>query len=79
MSAVQVQFEQAPAREVIRDQRGTIVGTIERQSLAGKLIARTRQGALAGIYDPRSGETRDQRGRLIGRSNLLPVLLFGRR
>ncbi|SFC22592.1 hypothetical protein SAMN05428997_10526 [Bosea sp. CRIB-10] len=79
MSAVQAQFEQAPAREVIRDQRGTIVGTIERLKLTGKLIARTKQGTLAGVYDPRSGETRDHRGRLIGQSNLLPVLLFGRR
>lgn len=79
MSAVLVQFEQAPMREVVRDLRGTVVGSIEVQRLTGKLIARTKQGTLAGVYDPRSGETRDHRGRLIGRSNLLPVLLFGKR
>jgi hypothetical protein len=56
-----------------------VVGAIELQRQTSKLIARTKKGRLAGVYDPRSGETRDHHGRLIGRSNLLPVLLFGRR
>lgn len=72
-------YETAPAREVVRDRHGIVVGAIELQRQTGKLIARTKQGTLAGVYDPRSGETRDHRGRLIGQSNLLPVLLFGRR
>lgn len=72
-------YDTAPARQVVRDRHGIVVGAIELQRLTGKLTARTKQGTLAGLYDPRSGETRDHRGRLVGRSNLLPVLLFGRR
>lgn len=33
MDAALVQVEQAPAREIIRDGRGVIVGVIERQRL----------------------------------------------
>lgn len=72
-------YDTAPAREVIRDRNGVVAGALERQRHTGKLIARAKDGRLAGIYDPRSGETRDEHGRLIGRSNLLPVLLFSRR
>jgi hypothetical protein len=70
------QRQQAPLREVVRDRRGTAIGRIERQSQTGKLVARNEEGTLAGVYDPRSGETRDRRGRVVGRTNLLPVLLF---
>lgn len=73
------QYQLAPVREIVRDRRGVVIGRIERQGPTGKLVARTRRGEVAGVYDPRSGETRDQHGRLIGRLNLLPVLLFGRR
>ncbi len=71
---VQVQYE--PAREVVRDSRGSIIGTVEHQRHYGRLIARNGQGVLVGQYDQRSRTTRDARGRLLGRTNLLPALLF---
>ena len=65
----------APARETLRDRRGAIVGRIERQSLTGRFVARDPHGVLVGSFDPRSNETRDAGGRVIGRGNLLGVLL----
>ncbi len=71
-----VHVEQAPTREIIRDRRGTVIGTVERQRHVGRLIARDRRGVLVGHYDERSRATRDAYGRLVGRTNLLPALLF---
>ncbi len=36
----------APAREVLRDHRGTIIGVVETQRLTGKVIARDTRGVL---------------------------------
>ena len=66
----------APAREVLRDERGTITGTLEPQALTGKVLARDARGVLVGTYDPRLNETRDAHGRVIGRGNLLGALLL---
>ena len=66
----------APAREVLRDYRGTIIGTVEPQGLTGKVVARDARGILVGTYDSRLNETRDARGRVIGRGNLLGALLL---
>jgi hypothetical protein len=66
----------APAREVVRDRRGTIMGALERQRLTGKLVARDARGVLVGTYDPRSNETRDRHGRVVGRGNLLGAFLL---
>jgi len=79
IDAAIVRVQQAPLREVVRDHRGTIVGTIERQQLVGRLIARDRQGLVVGLYEERSRVTRDAHGRIVGRANLLPALLFQRR
>ncbi len=79
MDAAFVQIEQAPAREIIRDGRGVIVGAIERQRLVGKLIARDARGVVVGVFEERSRTTRDSRGRIVGQTNLLPALLFHRR
>lgn len=76
MDGALVQVQDQPARETIRDARGTIVGVIERQTEAGKLIARDRHGIIVGVYDERSRTTRDAHGRMVGQTNLLPVLLF---
>ena len=76
MNVALVQVEQAPAREIIRDGRGVIVGAIERQQLVGRLIARDSRGVLVGVYEERSRTTRDAHGRLVGQTNLLPALLF---
>jgi hypothetical protein len=64
------------AREVLRDHRGTIIATVETQRLTGKIVARDARGVLVGTYDPRSNETRDARGRVIARGNLLGALLL---
>lgn len=79
MDAVVVQIQHEPARENVRDRRGIIIGTIEHQRHVGRLIARDGQGVLVGHYDQRSRTTRDAHGRLLGRTNLLPALLFRRR
>lgn len=79
MDAALIQVEQAPAREIIRDGRGVIVGVIERQQMVGKLIARDRHGTILGIYDERSRTTRDAHGQFVGGANLLPALLFRER
>jgi hypothetical protein len=63
----------ALARETLRDHRGAIVGVYELQGLTGKIIARDAHGVVVGSYDGR--ETRDARGRVIARGNLLGALL----
>ena len=77
---VAAQVERAPAREILRDARGRIVGTLEHQRLTRKIVGRDARGRLVGTYDERdggnSGTTRDAHGRVIGRGNLLPALLF---
>jgi YD repeat-containing protein len=80
---IAAQVEQAPARQTLRDARGTLIGTLEHQRLTGKIVARDARGRLVGTYDERSGghsgTTRDARGRLVGKGNLLPALLVGAR
>lgn len=76
-SIVQVQHE--PAREIVRDARGIVIGVIERQRLVGRLIARDARGVVVGAYEERSRTTRDRHGRLVGRTNLLPALLLRER
>ncbi|HEV2603336.1 MAG TPA: hypothetical protein VGU24_06710 [Microvirga sp.] len=65
----------APARETLRDRRGVVLGTIERHSSSGMLVARDAQGRLIGRFDPRSGTSRDRHGLVVGRGNLLPALI----
>ena len=79
MDGALVQVQNQPARETIRDARGTIVCVIERQTQVGKLIARDRQGIIVGVFEERTRTTRDAHGRLVGRANLLAALLFQRR
>ena len=69
----------APAREVLCDHRGTIIGTLETQRLTGKVVARSPRGIVVGVYDPRSNETRDSHSRVVGRGNLLGALLLWER
>ena len=66
----------APAREVLRDHRGTIIGTVEPQRLTGKVVAKDARGILVGTYDTRLNESHDAHGRVIGRENLLGALLL---
>lgn len=76
MDAAIVQIPQALAREIMRDARGEIIGLIERQRHTQKLIARDASGVLVGIYEERSRLTRDARGHIVGRTNLLAALLW---
>ncbi len=69
----------SPQREDVRDHRGTIIRRVERQNLTGRMVVRDHRGIVQGSYDPRSNETRDARGQLVGRGNLLGVLLVGGR
>lgn len=79
MDSAIVQAQHEPAREVIRDRRGIVIGVIERQQIVGRLIARDRRGLVVGLYEERSRTTRDARGRVVGTANLLPALLFRER
>jgi hypothetical protein len=76
MDAPIVEEIAAPAREVLRDHRGSIMGALERQRLTGKVVARSPNGIVVGVYDPRANETRDSHGRVVGRGNLLGALLL---
>lgn len=67
MDAAFVEIQQAPAREIICDRRGVVIGTIERQPMVGRLIARDQRGLIVGIYEERSRTTRDAHGQLVGR------------
>jgi hypothetical protein len=62
------------ARQDLRDNRGSIIGTIETKS-DGKQEIRDSRGSLKGTYDPKSNQTRDSRGSLVGTGNLLTRLL----
>ncbi len=76
MDAPVVEIAAPAAREVLRDSRGTIIGTVEPQRLTGKLVARDARGMVVGSYDPRLNETRDARGQVMGRGKLLGALLL---
>lgn len=75
MDAALVQVQHAVMRETVRDARGVIVGVIERQGLAGNLIARDARGTLLGSFDGRVTR-RARGGEIVGRTNLLPALLL---
>lgn len=76
MDVAVVYVQHAPAREVVRDRNGRIVGVIEPQRHADRLVARDARGSLVGTYDERSRLTRDAQGRIVGTTNLLPALLW---
>ena len=62
--------------QVVRNARGVILGRIERQGLTGRSVARDAQGLLAAVYDPREGLTRDRRGLVVARGDVLAAYLF---
>ncbi len=64
--------------QVIRDRQGIVIGKLEEQRLTGKLIARDAQGVVVGSYDPREGTTRDARGVVVARGDVLAALLMRR-
>ena len=58
----------------LRDSSGRLIGKIEINS-DGKQELRDSSGCLKGNYDPKSNQTRDTSGRLVGTGNLLTTLL----
>jgi len=62
------------AKQYLRDKIGALLGTIEIRN-DGRQEIRDSIGALKGTYDPKSNQTRDARGALVGTGNLLSSLL----
>jgi hypothetical protein len=62
--------------QVLRDTRGRQIGTIK-QLGNGKLEAHDVTGRVKGTFDPKTNETRDSSGRLVGRGNRLSTLVKG--
>lgn len=67
---------QPGAAQVIRSAQGVILGRIERQGSTGRIIARNAQGLIVATFDPREGMTRDRRGLVVARGDLLAAYLF---
>lgn len=61
------------SEQTLRDNRGTVIGSIKESN--GKLVLRDARGTILGEYDPRSNQTRNNRGTIIGSGNLLTTLL----
>ncbi len=58
----------------LRDKNGRLLGRILTLR-SGKFEIRDTSGRLKGTYDPKSNETRDPSGRLVGKGNFLSSLL----
>ncbi len=59
--------------ELLKDRSGKVIGKIKQQ---GKLLVIFNQsGTRLGEYDPRLNHTKDRSGKLIGKGNLLMLLL----
>ena len=63
----------AMADQELRDKSGKLLGKIK--DVGGKLEIRDSTGRLKGKFDPKTNETRDDAGRLLGKGNLLAALL----
>jgi hypothetical protein len=66
----QTEQKLAPKRELLRDKNGFNIGEIERKSDERQEL-RDKNGFKVGEYDPRSNQTRDKNGFLLGTGNLL--------
>lgn len=61
-------------KEVLKDRYGRKLGEIL-EKRDGTLELRDRLGRYLGKYDPKRNETRDRTGRLVGKGNLLGMIL----
>lgn len=71
-------YHQPAPVQVLRDRRGLVIGRLEQQGSTGKVIARDAHGLLVGTYDLREGTTRNARGLVVGRGDILAALLVRR-
>lgn len=71
-------YHQLTPVQILRDRRGLVIGRLEEQRSTGKIIARDAHGLLVGTYDPREGTTRDARGLVVARGDVLAALLVRR-
>ena len=71
-------YHQPAPVQILRDRRGLVIGRLEQQGSTGRVIARDAHGLRVGTYDPREGTTRDARGLVVARGNVLPALLVRR-
>jgi hypothetical protein len=60
--------------EDLRDRTGKLIGRIHSLS-NGKLEIRNAAGRKLGTYDPDTNQTKDHTGKLVGKGNLLTMLL----
>jgi len=61
------------ADQELRDKSGKLLGKIK--EVSGKLEIRNTSGKLLGKYDPKSDQTHDASGKLVGKGNFLSTLL----
>ena len=59
--------------ETLRGRNGQMLGTLREES--GMIVLRDKHNNKLGYYNPRTNDTRDGNGRLLGRGNLLATLL----
>jgi hypothetical protein len=61
----------------LRDRNGVPLGTLHP---VGRILqAKDRQGAIVGWYDPRTDQTRDRTGHIVGSGDLLAALIMWQR
>lgn len=61
-------------KEILKDKYGKKLGEIIERS-DGVLELKDRNGKYLGKYDPKRNETKDKHGKLVGKGNLLVMLL----
>ncbi|OFY63262.1 MAG: hypothetical protein A3H98_07975 [Bacteroidetes bacterium RIFCSPLOWO2_02_FULL_36_8] len=61
--------------QILKDRHGKIIGRIKDDISRRNLEILNVYGKRLGTYNPRTNETRDFRGKIIGKGNLLTMLL----
>ena len=64
---------------VLKDAEGKVFGKVNERASDHVLEARDASGKLLAHYNPKSNETRNDRGDLVGHGNRLEAVLRGRR
>ena len=70
----ETKFKRNNMAQDLRDNTGKLIGRIHTLS-NDKLEIRNASGRKLGTYDPGTNQTRDHTGRLVGKGNLLTMLL----